>query len=98
VPADNIDVSALLGRAVHPESAVRVTAGRFLRFLSAFETIHTNRLHVAIAGALLGKTICMYPNRFYKNRAVYEFSLRDRFPNVTWMSQASGNGGEHGAD
>jgi len=88
VPADNIDVSALLGRALHTEAEARFTAGRFLRFLASFDTIHASRLHVAIAGALLGKAVHMYPNRFYKNQAVYEFSLKERFPNVIWMGPA----------
>ena len=92
VPPDNIDVSALLARGVYPEVVARSTARRFLQFLEGFETINTNRLHVAIGGAMLGKVVNMYPNRFYKNWAVYEFSLKDRFPRVRWMGSAASVG------
>ena len=42
-------------------------------------------LHLAIAGALLGKPVECYPNSYFKNEAVYHFSMKDRFPNVQWM-------------
>lgn len=49
-----------------------------LTYLSRFETIRTDRLHIAILGSLLGKRVFMYPNSYYKNRAVYELSLANR--------------------
>jgi exopolysaccharide biosynthesis predicted pyruvyltransferase EpsI len=88
-PPDNIDASALLGRGVYPEAVAQATARRFLGFLAGFETINTNRLHVAIGGALMGKAVNMYPNTYYKNQAVFEFSLKDRFPRVRWMGGAA---------
>jgi hypothetical protein len=34
---------------------------RFLEILSGFERVHTDRLHVAIAAAMTGKQVCLYP-------------------------------------
>lgn len=44
--------------------------------------VETDRLHVAIAASLLGKRVRIQNNSYGKNRAVYEFRLRDRFPNL----------------
>lgn len=37
--------------------------------------IHTNRLHYAIAGLILGKDVTLYPNDYHKNRSVWEAEL-----------------------
>lgn len=39
--------------------------------------IVTNRLHVGIAGALLGKRVLLFDNSYGKNRDVYHSSLKD---------------------
>jgi hypothetical protein len=41
-----------------------------------FGTIHTNRLHFAIAGLLVGADVTLYPNDYHKNESVYEASLK----------------------
>jgi len=56
--------------------------------LDLFDEVRTNRLHDAICAGLLGKRVKMYPNSYFKNRAVYEFSMRDRFPDVEWVEMA----------
>ncbi len=63
---------------------VRHGCAEFLGYLDRFDTIKTNRLHVAIGGALLGKSVFFYPNSYWKNRSIYEASLRDRFPKLCW--------------
>jgi exopolysaccharide biosynthesis predicted pyruvyltransferase EpsI len=85
IPANNIDVSWLMARDVQPEPLAHQTVHRFLRYLSRFELINTNRLHAAVAAAGLGRRVNLHPNSHHKNRAVYDFSIKDRFPHVTWM-------------
>ncbi|MEM5853678.1 MAG: polysaccharide pyruvyl transferase family protein [Candidatus Aenigmatarchaeota archaeon] len=46
--------------------------------------IYTDRLHNAILAAILGKETYLYPNSYYKNKGVYEFSLK-KFPNVKFV-------------
>ena len=46
--------------------------------------VYTDRLHVAILSAILGKETYLYPNSYYKNKGVYEFSLSG-FPNVKFI-------------
>ena len=41
------------------------------------EVIFTNRLHVGIAGALLGKRVRLYDNSYGKIRDVYHSSLKN---------------------
>ncbi|MGF1483754.1 MAG: polysaccharide pyruvyl transferase family protein [Opitutales bacterium] len=84
LPENNIDLSVVYGYHVAPEAAARMSVSALLRHIDAFQEVHTNRLHVAIAAGLLGKQVFMSGNNYFKNRAVFEFSLRDRFPNLQW--------------
>lgn len=47
----------------------------FLTYIARYKIINTNRLHVAIAGSLMGRIVNFFPNSYYKNQGVYEFSL-----------------------
>lgn len=84
-PPQNVDLSAVFSYGVGPEVVANYTAARLLSTLNQFDEIHTNRLHIAISSAILGKSVKFYTNNYYKNRAVYEYSMKDRFPNVKWM-------------
>jgi len=54
--------------------------------LGEYEEIHTDRLHIAICATLLGKKVTLFPNSYYKNEAVFEYSLK-RFPNITFREK-----------
>ncbi len=90
LPRDNLDVSRVMAFGCDSEANVYLSANRFLRYLNRFAEIHTNRLHVAIAGGLLGKTVLLHTNSFHKCRSVYEFSLKDRFPKVSFVDSPDG--------
>ena len=47
------------------------------------KSIVTNRLHSAIVGSILGKPVILLPNSYFKNRAVYDYSLQHR--GVSWL-------------
>jgi exopolysaccharide biosynthesis predicted pyruvyltransferase EpsI len=85
IPSDNIDLSSIFSYGVDSKEKAFYVCYRLLNFINSYEEIRTNRLHVAIAGALLGKEVKLYSNSYYKCEAVYEFSIQGRFPNVTWM-------------
>jgi exopolysaccharide biosynthesis predicted pyruvyltransferase EpsI len=72
IPPDNIDVSALGSQR----------DGELLpRLLRHYETVYTDRAHVAICAAMLDKETHVYPNGYHKVRGIYEYSLRS-LPNV----------------
>lgn len=77
IPPQNDDVSL---RGTHLSDVKPLLAA-----VAPFETIHTDRLHVAITGCLLGKKVHLYPNSYFKNRAVYLSSMRDYFDKVEFM-------------
>ena len=54
-------------------------------YLSKFETINTNRLHIAIAGTLLDKKVNFYSNSYYKNKSVFEYSINNIYKNTIFM-------------
>lgn len=57
-------------------------AKAFVGLIAGAPSIRTDRLHVGIAGALLGKPTKLYPNSYYKNEAICRHSLAGAFPNV----------------
>lgn len=73
-PPDNRDISRE-GRHDTPIDS-------FFQAVGEAETLHTDRLHVAIAGALLEREVHFYPGIYFKNEAVYRSSLEPHFPNV----------------
>jgi exopolysaccharide biosynthesis predicted pyruvyltransferase EpsI/GR25 family glycosyltransferase involved in LPS biosynthesis len=77
IPDDNIDLSHHLNMPDNTHTNIEPVSMRLLEHLSNFDVVRTNRLHICIAGHLLGKTVHFYPNSYYKNQAVYEYSLRD---------------------
>jgi exopolysaccharide biosynthesis predicted pyruvyltransferase EpsI len=86
VPNVNIDMSHVfslprLGMTVEASRHVTV---QMARFIDRFDTVRTNRLHVAILATILGKRVEIHDNSYGKLRAVYEHSLRDRFANAVW--------------
>jgi exopolysaccharide biosynthesis predicted pyruvyltransferase EpsI len=57
----------------------------FIRIIETSKRIYTDRLHVAILAAILGKEAVLYPNSYYKTRGVYEYSLSN-YPNVNFVT------------
>ena len=49
--------------------------GDFISTVVNARQVHTDRLHVAITAHILRKEATLYPNRYHKNRGVYEYSL-----------------------
>jgi exopolysaccharide biosynthesis predicted pyruvyltransferase EpsI len=86
IPWRNVDLSTATpyDRTMAHRSSAEATAFELFRYLDRFEVINTNRLHVGIAGALLGKRVRFAPNAYWKNEAVYRHSLREAFPRVEW--------------
>lgn len=87
IPPGNLDLSDLFAFGTwHPELC-HASARHLLRYLDLYDEVRTNRLHVAIGAALLGKRVKMHPNSYDKNQSVYDFSMRARFPNVEWVER-----------
>lgn len=89
LPYDNMDISLswngdLWKRPVFAENVTRNMAC----YLSAFETVKTDRLHVAVLAAILGKKVELYSNNYYKIKAVYDYSLKQNFENVKFIDIA----------
>jgi len=88
-PKANFDVSQHFSADAMDEMASLDAAYAMFGFLDRYEKLITNRLHVCIAGILLNKQVEFFPNSYWKNQAVYEFSIAGKFPNVTWMGEGA---------
>lgn len=74
----NWDIS-LLGDSSTPSSG-------FVSIVSRFPLIYTDRLHVAIAGALAGRAVRLLEGNYPKARRVYEATMEGVYPDVSMMS------------
>jgi exopolysaccharide biosynthesis predicted pyruvyltransferase EpsI len=86
IPHDNNDISETLKNNTWMKSykECKKTALHFFDYLSQCHTINTNRLHVAIAGSILNKQVFLHNNSYYKNRAIYDYSLKKN-PNIVFV-------------
>ncbi len=84
VPIGNMDLSAMLELSSCKKDLATLSCHTFLSEIDAFDEVHTNRLHIAIAAVLLEKKVKLYANNYYKIRAIYDYSIRDKYHNVEW--------------
>ncbi|GAB4366821.1 MAG: hypothetical protein Kow00121_04530 [Elainellaceae cyanobacterium] len=84
IPDDNLDIAEIFAYGTTKKRALYASYS-LLNFINTYDLIKTSRLHTCIAAALLQKKVEFYPNNYFKCEAVYQFSLKDRFPNVKWM-------------
>ena len=85
------DSESALGKPTLPSIDVSRYGGRndawpLLYTISHFREVHTDRTHVGIAAAMLGKKTFLYDNSYHKNRSIYEHSMQE-LENVTYMGQ-----------
>ena len=89
IPRDNLDISTALLKNLNisDETSIKNHAESFLLYIASYEVVKTNRLHVAIAASLLSKIVMFYPNSYYKNKEVYEYSLKDKYKNTFFIEK-----------
>lgn len=87
IPDGNIDISLSWNGDLwtSPDFCSHVT-NSLAAFIAPFETVQTDRLHISILSAYLKKNVFLLPNAYYKNRAVFEHSLKPRFPQIKFLN------------
>lgn len=73
----NFDISALLENNDMSKSGAAITTYRMLKFISLFDRVVTDRLHVGIAGHLLGIETMLLDNSYGKISSIYRNSLSE---------------------
>jgi exopolysaccharide biosynthesis predicted pyruvyltransferase EpsI len=87
-PHSDLDLSDLFSFGVSRHYAFSATWS-MLRTLSLLERVATDRLHVAIACALLNIPCRLCDNSYGKNESVYKTSIEGRFPNLQFEPDRS---------
>lgn len=65
-----------IGRKIYCEDvSISGTYQDFVQIIAGADRIFTDRLHVAILGSILEKKTILFPNIYFKNKAVYNYSL-----------------------
>lgn len=85
IPEPNIDISRSLLLGIFTPQEIKFTCYWFLEFINQFDEVATDRLHVAVGAALLGKQVYLFGNSYFKCEAVYECYLKHSYPNVHWL-------------
>lgn len=83
-PQGNQDLSEGLRMGVRTKADADFNTSLFLHLLDKWKTIRTDRLHVCIGAALLGKEVEFHPNSTHKCRSIWMHSIQSRFPKVRW--------------
>jgi exopolysaccharide biosynthesis predicted pyruvyltransferase EpsI len=81
IPTNNNDISKTLNKSnnTSDKKSIIDVCTTFFNYLAKYDTINTNRLHIAIAGCLLNKKVNLYANSYYKNKAIYDTSLKNKY-------------------
>lgn len=87
IPKNNSDISDLFKIGTETKSTIQLGAALFVNTIKAYSAIETDRLHCAITAALLGKEVFFHPNNYFKNLAVYKYSMKSKYPNVHWVEK-----------
>jgi len=56
----------------------------YLDEIADHRRVWTDRVHLAMSAALMGRRVTLYQNSYFKNWAMYDYCLRD-MRNVTWL-------------
>lgn len=82
VPADSMDLTWFFspGDMSRAHCATAIKAIRLVT--AAHERVETDRLHMAILAAIMGKPVTMIDNSYGKNSAMFRASIAGRFPHV----------------
>jgi len=79
MPKSSRDISSIFKTGTLPGQA-QIGALAMLNYVDRAHEIHTDRLHVGLSGAILGKRVYLYDNSYGKLAAVYRHSLHEFFP------------------
>lgn len=87
LPPNNVDISKKFEdtRFLKDVKYATQTTNKVMEFIRPYGIVNTNRLHIAIISCIMGKHVNFHPNSYYKNKAVYDYSLKD-FVNIKWIN------------
>ena len=84
IAEDTLDLSALAYPPLVSVTSLHGHTCALLAALAGYSAIHTDRLHLAIAGGLLGIPVVLFDNVYGKNKAVFTASLQARFSSMVF--------------
>jgi exopolysaccharide biosynthesis predicted pyruvyltransferase EpsI len=87
IGGSDFDVSSVFGFGIWGDRG-SASAWCLLEAVRAVQSVVTDRLHVGIASALLGKECDFYDNAYGKNKEVYGYSIKYHFRNVNFLQHA----------
>lgn len=88
IPVKNIDLSLYSTSSCTSSGSVKLLSELFISAIDSFDVVFTDRLHVGIISALLGKQVYLIDNSYKKISGVYYNSLSN-YKNVELINSIS---------
>ena len=84
---NNLDLSlSWNGDLWTDRGSCRASTESLASYIAQYDSVLTDRLHISILSSMLGKRVALLPNAYFKNRAIYEHSMRSRFPRTQFIN------------
>jgi len=71
---------------------IQNVAHRLFKKVASASEVWTNRFHVCIAASMLGRAAHCLPNSYWKNEAMFNFSINGQFPDAHFENAAAFTG------
>jgi exopolysaccharide biosynthesis predicted pyruvyltransferase EpsI len=84
-----IDLSGFTWTSCADPGVVKLFSALFIDAINTLDLVVTDRLHIGIVSAILGKSVYLLDNIYGKVSAVYEHSMKD-FENVCFLESLDG--------
>ncbi|MEM7498304.1 MAG: polysaccharide pyruvyl transferase family protein [Pseudomonadota bacterium] len=91
-PPESIDLSEVFRVRENERDQALLAVEALRRFLAPFERVRTNRLHVAVLSALLGKEVVVSDNNYGKLRAVLALASPELRARIRFADGEAGQG------
>lgn len=86
IPSGNHDMSEMFASGDMSFGACASTIKTMRAVFRRYDSVNTNRLHIAVLSALVGLPVDMRDNSYGKNRDIHDHSIKGYFDNVTFHS------------
>lgn len=85
VPPDNVDLSEVFATDSMARAYSACAVHALASLVRKAKRVRSDRLHISIISAILGRDVEMHDNSYGKNSSIYDHSLARRFPNLNFV-------------
>lgn len=88
VPRYNIDISREFSTESMERGYAAAATFAMMNLVGRASRVMSDRLHVSIMAAILGKEVTIYDNNYGKNGSIFDHSMKNVYPNVSYAGSS----------